>query len=30
MYGYENPGPTQITNIRINKNIGELLSHYKI
>lgn len=25
MYGYENPGPTQITNIRVNKKIRELL-----
>lgn len=25
LYGYENPGPSQSTNIRINKNITELL-----
>ena len=29
MYGYENPGPTQITNIRVNRKIGELLSQEK-
>jgi len=29
MYRYENPGPTQITNIRINRKIGELLSQGK-
>ena len=29
MYGYENPGPTQLTNIRVNKKIGELLSQGK-
>ena len=26
MYGYLNPGPTQSTNIRGNKNIGDLLA----
>ena len=29
MYGYENPGPTQFTNIRVNRKIGELLSRGK-
>ncbi len=29
MYGYQNPGPTQITNIRVNRKIKELLSQGK-
>ncbi len=29
MYGYENPGPTQITNIRVKRKIKELLSQGK-
>ena len=29
MYGYQNPGPTQSTNIKGNKNIGDLLAGRK-
>ena len=29
MYGYENPGPSQITNIRVKRKIEELLSQGK-
>lgn len=29
MYGYENPGPTQITNIRVKRKIKEFLSQGK-
>ncbi len=29
LYGYQNPGPTQSTNIKGNKNIGDLLADGK-